>query len=126
MMHNAIWLASIFGPLMVINGLWMMFYHENVSKIFTSVKNTPALFHCCSMKNLLVGLTVVSLFNVWSMTLPVLVTLLGWWLIFRGVMALFIPQMMIKLMTGKGMNTKVWALLTFVWGILLSWLAFWK
>ncbi|MGE0670634.1 MAG: hypothetical protein AB7H48_01725 [Parachlamydiales bacterium] len=125
MMQNAMWLASIFGPLMVINGLWMLFYHDNISKIMTSIKNTPALFHCCAMINLLLGLAIVSQYNMWMMALPVFVTLLGWWLIIRGVMSLFVPQMMIKMMMGKGVNTKAWGVVTFVWGLLLCWLAFW-
>ncbi len=124
-MQNAMWLASIFGPLMVINGLWMLFYHENISKIMTSVKNTPALFHSCAMINLLLGLAIVSQYNMWMMALPVFVTLLGWLLIIRGVMALFVPQMMLKMMIGKGANTKVWGFVTFIWGLLLCWLAFW-
>lgn len=124
-MQNVMWLASVFGPLMVINGLWMLFYHENMTKILTSIKNTPAIFHCNAMVNLLLGLAIVSQFNVWSMTLSIFVTLLGWCLILRGVMALFVPQVLMKVMMGKAANVKTWAVITFVWGLLLCRFAFW-
>lgn len=124
-MQNAMWLASIFGPLMVINGLWILFYHENMSKIITSIKNTPALFHSNALLSLLMGLAIISQFNMWSTSLAVFVTLLGWCLIVRGVLSLFVPQMMMKIMMGKGANDKAWGVITFVWGVLLCWLAFW-
>ena len=36
-MQNAMWLAAIFGPYLVIHGLWTIFYHDNMSKIWTSL-----------------------------------------------------------------------------------------
>lgn len=124
-MQNALWLASIFGPFLVINGLWMLFYHENMMKVMSSVKNTPAVFHCSAMICLLLGLTVLSQFNMWSMSLMVFVTLLGWALVARGVMALFVPQMLMKLTAAKADRIKTWGVIHFVWGLLLCWLAFW-
>lgn len=124
-MQNAMWLASVFGPLMVINGLWMLFYQDNMSKVMTSIKNTPAAFHCNAMVHLLLGLAVVSQFNVWAMNISVLVTLLGWAMIVRGVMALFVPQMLVKMMMGKGSNMKAWGVIGLIWGLLLCWMAFW-
>ena len=124
-MQNALWLASIFGPFLAINGLWMLFYHENFSKIMTSIKNTPAIFHSGAMINLLIGLTILSQFNMWAMNLMVLVTVLGWCMVVRGVMALFVPQMFMKLIMGKSDKLKTWGVIHLVWGLLLCWLAFW-
>lgn len=124
-MQNALWLASIFGPFLVINGLWQVFYHENMMKVTTSMKNTPAAFHLCAMINLLLGLTVLSQFNMWSMSLMVFVTLLGWAFVVRGVMALFVPQMFMKIVFGKADRIKTLGTIHFVWGLLLCWLAFW-
>ncbi len=83
------------------------------------------MFHLCAMFNLLIGLTLVSQFNVWSMTLSVFVTLLGWWMIIRGVMALFVPQVLMKLCMGKGNSMKICGVVELVWGLLLCWYAFW-
>ncbi|MBI3237083.1 MAG: hypothetical protein HYZ48_05240 [Chlamydiales bacterium] len=96
-----------------------------MAKIVTSIKNTPAIFHLGAMVNLVLGLIIVSQFNMWSASITVLVTLLGWGMILRGVMALFVPQMLIKIMMGKSSNMKTWSFITLIWGILLSWLAFW-
>lgn len=124
-MQHALWLASVFGPLLVINGLWTLFYHENMNKVFTSVKNTPAVFHLCAMINLFLGLIILTQFNVWAMNLLVLVTLLGWCFIVRGLLALFVPQVFIKSVMGKVERWRTWGVIHFIWGILLCWLAFW-
>lgn len=124
-MQNALWLASIFGPFLVITGLWTLFYHDNMMKVMTSLKNTPSVFHVGALINLLLGLTVLSEFNVWSSTLTVFVTLLAWFLIVRGVLALFVPQIFVKLVMGKADRVRFWGIVHFIWGILLCWLAFW-
>lgn len=117
------WLASIFGPYLVIHGLWMIFYHENMSKIWTSIKNTPSIFHLTAAIFLWVGLAAVNTFNVWTMSSTVFVTLLGWILILRGVAALFLPQLYIKIAMNPSMM-KLWGIVGLLWGLIVSWLAF--
>jgi len=123
-MQNALLLASIFGPLMAIVGLWTLLYHENMMKVVNSIKSTPALFYMTGWMSLLIGLIIVSQYNVWSMTLAVLVTLLGWAMIIRGILALFIPQLLVKLTMGKPSYCKVMGFVPFIWGLLLCWFAF--
>jgi len=123
-MQNALWLASIFGPLLAIVGLWMLLYHENMMKVLNSIKSTPALFYMSGWMSLLIGLVIVSQYNVWMANLAVLITLLGWVLIIRGILALFIPQLLIKLTMEKTSWCKVMGIIPFVWGLLLCWFAF--
>ena len=123
-MQNALWLASIFGPLLAIVGLWMLLYHENMMKVLNSIKSTPALFYMSGWMSLLIGLVIVSQYNVWMANLAVLITLLGWVLIIRGILALFIPQLLIKLTMEKTSWCKVMRIIPFVWGLLLCWFAF--
>lgn len=123
-MQNAMWLAAIFGPYLVIHGLWMIFYHDNMSKIWTSIKNTPAIFHLGAAITLWIGLAAVNTYNIWAMNVAVFVTLLGWLMVVRGVVALFVPQLYVKIVMNNGMM-KVWGILGLVWGLILCWLAFW-
>jgi len=123
-MQNALWLASIFGPLLAIVGLWMLLYHDNMMKVCNSAKSTPAIFYMSGWLNLLIGLVIVSQYNVWSMSLAFLVTLLGWVMIIRGILALFIPQLLMQLTMGKNSWCKVMGIIPFVWGLLLCWFAF--
>ncbi len=124
LMQNAMWLASIFGPLLMIMGIWMLFYHDNMGKVCNSIKHTPGLIYTLSIFNLLIGLTILSQFNVWVMGLSFLVTLLGWVTLVRGLLALFVPQMWIKWSHDPSWM-KIKGIVPLIWGFGLCWLAFW-
>jgi uncharacterized protein YjeT (DUF2065 family) len=123
-MQNALWLASIFGPFLVITGLWMLLYSENLIKIVTSVKNTPACFYLMGVINLLIGLTIISQYNIWNWDAAFLVTLLGWVLILRGILSLFVPQLLLKMTMNNNKTIKLIGIIPFIWGIALCWFAF--
>lgn len=120
------WLAGIFGPFMAIIGLWMLLYHDNVVKITNSIKSTPGAFYMGGVFNLLVGLTILSEYDSWMHGVACLVTLLGWVMIIRGILALFIPQLVIKLTMTNRTFLKVMGVIPLVWGLALCWFAFWS
>ena len=122
-MSNALGMATIFGPFLTIMGIWMLLYQDSLAKVWTAIKNTPALFYFCATFNLILGFAILSQYDKWMMDWNVLVTLLGWVLVVRGVLSLFVPQLIIKTMTHTG-YIKWRGLIPFVWGILLSWMAF--
>ena len=125
MMANAIQMASIFGPFLMIMGVWQLFYQENMLKALTSCKNNPAVFCTHGLINLLIGLTVLTQYGLWNWNLALLVTLFGWVQLIRGLMVFFLPQLLIKLF----MKDKNWlrfkGVIPIVWGFGMCWLAFW-
>ncbi|HAZ15876.1 MAG TPA: hypothetical protein DCY54_04515 [Parachlamydiales bacterium] len=125
-MDKAIWLAGIFGPFLTIWGLWMLLYSENLVKVMTSVKNTPGAFYLMGMLNLLLGLIIVNMYNVWMWHPAVLVTLLGWVLLIRGVLSLFVPQLIIKYTMTDHAVMRAIGLIPLVWGLALWWFAFFR
>jgi hypothetical protein len=124
-MQNAMWLASIFGPFLMILGIWMLFYRDNMMKVCNSIKSTPGLLYFSGILNLLIGLIVISEFSFWSWGLTVLVTLLGWALLVRGLMIFFLPQFLLKKTMGDGEMLRVKGVIILIWGFGLTWLAFW-
>ncbi|MBI2810783.1 MAG: hypothetical protein HYX67_08155 [Candidatus Melainabacteria bacterium] len=125
MMQNAMMMAAIFGPLLMIKGIWMLFYHGNMVKVCSSMKSTPGLFYVWGVINMIVGLTVINQFSMWTMTLSVLVTLFGWVALLRGVAALFLPQMLVKCTMSDPNWMKVKGIIPLVWGFGMCWFAFW-
>ena len=95
-MDTAIMIARVFGPLLGILGLWMLLYGENVVKIMTATKNSPSALYCNAVFNLLIGLFIINAYNVWVWDIFFFVTLLGWVLFIRGVLGLFMPQVLVK------------------------------
>jgi hypothetical protein len=124
MENAAMWLASIFGPLMVIIGLWKLLYAEAFTKVLNSVKNSHGLMYYISVIYLWVGFTVLSQYDMWDMGILVLVTLLGWAMIVRGILGLFAPQFLLDMYLGNRGFSKVCGLIPLVWGVLLCWIGF--
>src|ERR1700680_4509567 len=124
MQHAAMWLASIFGPLLVIIGLWKLLYADAFAKVLNSMKNSHGLMYFTSVIYLWVGFTVLSQYDVWEMDALVLVTLLGWAMIVRGILGLFVPQMLHDMYIGHKGFTRVCGLIPLVWGVLLCWIGF--
>ena len=118
-MQLAHYWAQVFGPFLIILGLWMLFYHENQHKIMSSIKASPACFHILSILQLLIGLIIVTQCNIWQMHLYALVTILAWVFIIRGIVGLFFPQVLMKMMQGKG--SRFAGLVPLIWGLALFW-----
>lgn len=121
---EALSIASIFGPLLVVLGLWMLLFTENLTKVWNSLKASPCSFYQMAVLNLLFGLFIVNHFNAWIWDKLFLVTLLGWVLILRGALALFIPQLFIKISMTSPSRAKKVGLIPLVWGLVLCWVAF--
>ncbi len=126
MQNAAMWLASILGPFMTIIGLWMLLYYDQLVKVLTGIKNSPALFYLSSVYNLLIGFTILSQYDLWGWNALVLVTLLGWAMVIRGVMGLFVPQLLMDFFMGKPQFTKIMGIIPLVWGLFLSWVGFFR
>ena len=125
MMQNALAIASIFGPFLVVLGVWVLFYHGNMSKVMTAVKNNPGTLYVMGVINLLIGLSVLTSFNVWTWAPTLMITLFGWVMTVRGLMAFFMPQFFFnsKLLSDVS-NLKVRGIILLIWGILMCWLAY--
>jgi hypothetical protein len=124
MQNAAMWLASIFGPFLVILGLWMLLYCDQYHKVLSGIKGSAGLFYTNSVFNLLIGFTVLSQYDLWGWNLLVLVTLLGWVMVIRGVMGLFVPQLLMDVLMGKHGFAKILGIVPLVWGVFLSYVGF--
>lgn len=125
MMQSAMNMASIFGPFLLVLGIWKLFYHSNAMKVIASVKNSPASMYILGILNLLFGLTVLNQYNNWMWGLPLLVTILGWVLLIRGLLFYFMPHCLFHKNVTSGNAIKVKGVILLVWGFALCWFAFW-
>lgn len=124
-MQNYMWLASIFGPFLLILGIWGLFYRDNMLKVYASIKANPGIIYVLGIFNLWIGLVTVTFYNVWALDLAILVTVLGWALVLHGIACLFLPQLVLKSKMRKSKNLSIRSSVFLVWGLVLCWLAFW-
>lgn len=120
-MDTAINLARVFGPFLGILGLWGLLYGDNVVKIMTAIKSSPACFYLHTFVWLLIGIFIINGYNNWIWNEGFFVTLLGWVAFLRGVLGLFIPQFIVKLFMSKTAWMKTMGIIPFVWGLILTW-----
>lgn len=125
-MSDAVNLAAIFGPFLTIMGLWMLLYIDNLTQVYSSVKNSPGCLYILGLINLLLGLVIINTYNEWQADLTLLVTLLGWVTLFRGLLFFFIPQLIVKTTALKKKTLQYIGTIPLVWGLLLSWFAFYQ
>ncbi len=121
MMDFAFMAARVFGPFLAIWGLWMLLYGDNVVKIMTAIKNSPAVQYSNSVISLVVGIYMIANYNVWMSNIFFFVTLLGWVLFLRGLLGLFMPHLVIRCTMTGTTCMKTMGIIPFVWGLILIW-----
>lgn len=123
---SAVSMASIFGPFLLILGVWMLLFGDNFHKIWTSMKTTPSSFHLTAWINMLIGISILATYHYVGWDLSVLITLLGWAMLIRGFIMLYMPQMWVRTTMGNEIFMRTMGLVPLSWGVLLCWLAFWS
>ncbi len=124
MQGAATWIASIFGPLLVIVGIWTLIYADHLIKVLNNFKSSPGIMYFSSIVHLLVGFAVLSQYDLWAWNAFVMVTILGWFMVVRGIMGLFVPQLLMDFYMGNPHFTRVWGVVPLVWGLGLCWIGF--
>ena len=91
-MSLSVYLAWIFGPFFIVVGLSMLlnraYYRDMVERFF----NDPQDYFFSGAAALAGGLALVAGHNVWVVDWPLLITLVGWAMVVKGVLRLAVPQ----------------------------------
>jgi hypothetical protein len=97
MRRQTVFLARLFGLGMTIIAIWILADEADLSTIVQQlVRDRPATF-LLSLICLISGLAVVVGHQVWSGGIaPVLVTLVGWLLLLRGLVLLLLPANLLE------------------------------
>lgn len=125
-MEDAMWMASIFGPVLLIMGVWQFLNFEELKSVLNAVKAAPAFVVFMGFLNLFLGFSILSVYDSFEFDLTLLVTVLAYLMVIRGLCVLFIPKLVFKwasyLIHSKGV--RYIGVITFLWGLGLSFLAF--
>jgi hypothetical protein len=84
-------LANIWGLSFIIIALSLLIYQENIKKIFELAENKTNLF-ICGVLSLILGIAMVLSHNIWVSNWRIVITLLGWLILVRGIVLLFFPK----------------------------------
>ena len=91
-MDVSIFLAKIFGIYLVIIGLVYFFKRDFLRQVLRDVYKNSAVVAISAVLNILIGLLIVLNHNIWEFSWKLVVTLIGYLSLFKGVFNLFAPQ----------------------------------
>jgi uncharacterized protein YjeT (DUF2065 family) len=94
---NSLFLATVIGWFLVIFSLFLILRHEHLRSIMQDIIASPGLFFVFALITLILGLLMVASHNVWTMTWPVIITILGWLVLLSGLIRLVCADVAIKM-----------------------------
>ena len=123
-----IFLGRLLGLFTLITSFWLLVERQSaVSTIPALLGNRPAMV-IFAIIALAGGLAIILAHNIWSGgALPILVTLIGWVMLVRGVLFLFLPpEATLGILAAMQFEKLfyVYLAIPFVLGIYLTYLAF--
>ena len=93
MSSRTIFLSRLFGLFCILVIPSMVIHRQATADWMTALLNNAALMWVLSVITLTAGLAMVLAHNVWSGgALPVVVTLVGWATLIKGLLFLFLPS----------------------------------
>ncbi len=95
----SIFLAKIIGLYLVIISAAFMLKADEFKPMMLDMLKNPSLVLFSSILALIFGILIVVSHNIWDMDWRVIITILGWLTLLKGVMRLFYPEFVMKKVT---------------------------
>ena len=93
MSSRTTFLGKLLGCFSILMSLAMLAHKQTTVEMVTTLWNTPAAVFAVGVVGVAAGLAMILGHNVWSGgALPVIITLVGWWSLIKGLLCLFLPQ----------------------------------
>lgn len=104
-MSDQMFLAAIIGPMLLVLGLSILFYSSVWMKIADNFSKDHLAMLPMMIFNLIFGLAVINMHNVWEWSPYVAITITGWGAFLKSVIYFLVPGDNLKNMI-KALNCK--------------------
>ncbi|MEF3366522.1 hypothetical protein V3H18_08255 [Methylocystis sp. 9N] len=91
-----LFLAKLIGAYALIMSAWILARRDVAAQMIERVSNEPSAIALIGMVRLAIGLAIVIGHDLWSGSLAILVTLVGWVTLASGLLTLFLPPQMVR------------------------------
>ncbi len=124
-MELSILVAKLLAVFYVSLGVGAISGKLNVNKLMANFEESPALVLMSGFSMILVGGLLVNSHNIWVKDWTVLITLMAWAILIKGVIFLAFPQL-ISSFKGfyKNLNVQAWGYLVIAFGLLFGYFGF--
>lgn len=85
------YLAEIWGISIVVIALALLVKDKHIKHLFAKIENEENLF-CWGFVTFVIGLAMVLAHNIWLQNWQVVITVLGWATLVKGLFFLFLPE----------------------------------
>ena len=119
------YLAEVWGISIVVVSLTLLINEKHLKRLFTKIESEENFF-MWGLISSVIGIAMILAYNVWSQSWQVIITIIGWIALLKGLCILFFPEAM-KRCTQK-MEKQQWlpiALVIAVFvGLIITYLGF--
>ena len=104
-METINFLAQLWGFSLAIISLSFLVQRENIKLVFGLMKNKSALILSGGV-GVIVGISSILTYNVWSQNWTVIITILGWAILLKGIIRLFCADFVVRVLESYNNKTK--------------------
>jgi len=118
---------QIFSIVYIAVGIGILINRDFYKKLFQGFSENAFALYLGGIAALVIGYLIVAFHNTWTMDLSVIITIIGWIALIKGILILIRPKIMIaltKAMVKKEGFLKVEAVAVIILGLALSFLGF--
>ncbi len=126
-METSIILAKIIGPLFAVIGVGIFINLEHYRRLIADFAASPLSIYMAGTIAMLVGLLIVTFHNDWEWRWPVIITIMGWLALLKGVVRIVAPKLVASRSEMYARNTNAamaTAIVVFVLGIVLTYFGY--
>ena len=123
-MAAAQFIAQILGPLYLVATLGWLFNRAFYRRMISEFSQNHAVLYMSGIFAFVFGVVILTLHNSWTANWQVLITLIGWAGLIKGLTILVFPQAMIRYGQAFATNKVLFTLtflLAFLIGLVLTW-----
>jgi hypothetical protein len=126
-MTLTVYLARFFGVYIAVMGIVMIVRREAMLQLMSAFIDQRPLIFVLAMLRVLIGLAVVLAHNEWRGTVAIVVSLIGWITLLRGIALMLLPadtERKVLVFFERGSQYHAAAIIAIVFGLWLSYASF--
>jgi hypothetical protein len=122
-MELSVLVAKILAIVYISAGIAAVSGKINFSKIVEDFEKSQGLTYISGFITLVIGMLLVQYHNIWVKNWTVLITIVAWMSLLKGVMLIVFPRF-ISFFKGWYKNTRIWGIFMIALGLLFGYFGF--
>jgi uncharacterized protein YjeT (DUF2065 family) len=118
---------QVFSLVYIAVGIGILVNPQFYKKIFEDFIESPSTLYLGGVMALGVGYLIVAYHNTWTKDLSIIITIVGWLALVKGILIFICPSLMIavtKAIISKEKNLRIKAVVVIILGLLFAFLGF--